>query len=43
VANLAPRKLRGAVSHGMILAVKHAGGLALLGPSCPVGPGDRVS
>ena len=43
VANLAPRKLRGAVSHGMILAVKHADGLALLGPSCPVGPGDRVS
>jgi len=43
VANLAPRTLRGVVSHGMILAVKHAGGLALLGPSSPVSPGDRVS
>jgi methionyl-tRNA synthetase len=43
VANLKPRKLRGAVSHGMILAVRHAGGLALLGPSRPVAPGDRVS
>lgn len=43
VANLAPRTLRGAVSHGMILAVRHADGLALLGPSSPVAPGDRVS
>ncbi|EHJ47610.1 Methionyl-tRNA synthetase [Solidesulfovibrio carbinoliphilus subsp. oakridgensis] len=43
VANLAPRKLRGATSHGMILAVKHAGGLALLTPTAPVAPGDRVS
>jgi len=43
VANLAPRTMRGATSHGMILAVKHAGGLALLGPSAPVAPGDRVS
>ena len=43
VANLKPRKLRGATSHGMILAVKHAAGLALLGPSAPVAPGDRVS
>lgn len=43
VANLKPRTLRGATSHGMILAVKHAGGLALLTPTAPVAPGDRVS
>ncbi|EFL49953.1 methionyl-tRNA synthetase [Solidesulfovibrio fructosivorans JJ]] len=43
VANLKPRKLRGAVSHGMILAVKHEGGMALLTPSAPVAPGNRVS
>jgi methionyl-tRNA synthetase len=43
VANLKPRKLRGATSHGMILAVKHADGLALLTSSVPVAPGDRVS
>jgi len=43
VANLKPRALRGAVSHGMILAVRHAGGMALLGPSAVVAPGDRVS
>jgi methionyl-tRNA synthetase len=43
VANLKPRKLRGVLSHGMILAVKHAEGLALLGPSRAVAPGDRVS
>jgi methionyl-tRNA synthetase len=43
VANLKPRKLRGATSHGMILAVKHAEGMALLAPSIPVPPGNRVS
>ncbi|KHK01270.1 methionine--tRNA ligase [Desulfovibrio sp. TomC] len=43
VANLKPRKLRGVVSHGMILAVRHAGGMALVGASVPVAPGDRVS
>lgn len=43
VANLKPRTLRGAVSHGMILAVRHADGMALLGPSSVVAPGDRVS
>ncbi|WP_300162247.1 methionine--tRNA ligase [Solidesulfovibrio sp.] len=43
VANLKPRKLRGADSHGMILAVKHEGGMALLGPSSVVAPGGRVS
>ena len=43
VANLKPRKLRGATSHGMILAVKHEGGMALLTPSVPVAPGNRVS
>lgn len=43
VANLKPRKLRGAESHGMILAVRHGGGMALLGPSATVAPGDKVS
>lgn len=43
VANLKPRKLRGAESHGMILAVRHGGGMALLGPSAAVAPGDKVS
>ncbi|MHC1790285.1 methionine--tRNA ligase [Solidesulfovibrio sp.] len=43
VANLKPRKLRGVLSHGMILAVRHAGGLGLVTASVPVAPGDRVS
>jgi methionyl-tRNA synthetase len=43
VANLKPRKLRGATSHGMILAVKNEDGMALLTPSVPVTPGNRVS
>jgi methionyl-tRNA synthetase len=43
VANLKPRKLRGVLSHGMILAVRHAGGMALVTASEPVAPGDRVS
>ena len=43
VANLKPRKLRGVISHGMILAVRHAGGMALVTASVPVAPGDRVS
>ncbi|EKO38251.1 MAG: methionyl-tRNA synthetase [Solidesulfovibrio magneticus str. Maddingley MBC34] len=43
VANLKPRKLRGVVSHGMILAVRHAGGMALMTASVLVAPGDRVS
>jgi methionyl-tRNA synthetase len=43
VFNLKPRKLRGEVSQGMILAVKKEGGLALLGPSSDVVNGSRVS
>lgn len=43
VANLKPRKLRGQVSQGMILAVKKDGGLALLGPSSEVASGGKVS
>ncbi len=43
VANLKPRKLRGSVSQGMVLAVKKEGGLALLGPSCEVANGSKAS
>ena len=43
VFNLKPRKLRGMVSQGMVLAVKKEGGLALLGPSSGVVNGSKVS
>ena len=43
VANLRPRKLRGLVSQGMILAVKQEAGLQLLTPSAPVINGSKVS
>lgn len=43
VANLKPRKLRGLVSQGMVLAVKQEGGLQLLTPSGQVVNGSRVS
>ncbi|KAF5039076.1 Methionine--tRNA ligase [anaerobic digester metagenome] len=43
VFNLKPRKLRGMVSQGMVLAVKKEGGLALLGPSSEVVNGGKVS
>ncbi|MYL85348.1 methionine--tRNA ligase [Desulfovibrio aerotolerans] len=43
VANLKPRKLRGVLSHGMILAVRHASGMALVTASASVAPGDRIS
>lgn len=43
VFNLKPRKLRGQVSQGMVLAVKKEGGLALLGPSSEVANGGKVS
>jgi methionyl-tRNA synthetase len=43
VANLKPRKLRGLVSQGMILAVKQEGGLQLLTPSASVLNGSKVS
>ena len=43
VANLAPRKMRGLESQGMILAVRKDEGLELLSVSGPVEPGSRVS
>lgn len=43
VANLAPRKLRGIESHGMILAVRKEGGLELISISGPVPNGSKVS
>ncbi len=43
VANLAPRKLRGLESQGMLLAVRKPGGLELLTPSGPVSAGSKVS
>lgn len=42
VANLAPRKLAGLVSQGMILATDVEGGLRLLGASDDVAPGTRA-
>ena len=46
VANLAPRTLRGQVSHGMLLAAHDAGGsgnVVVMSPSGPVGAGSKVS
>jgi len=43
VANLKPRKLRGYVSHGMILAVRTEDGMQIVTASGPVAPGSRVS
>jgi len=43
VANLEPRTLRGVESRGMILAIKHKGGLALITPDQEVPVGLRVS
>lgn len=43
VANLKPRKLRGYVSQGMILAVKTEQGMQLLTPTDQVGNGAKVS
>ena len=43
VANLAPRKMRGLESQGMILAVRSNNGLELLTPSGPVVSGSKVS
>ncbi len=45
IANLAPRKIRGVVSHGMILAAdagEDGGGVAILSPDGDVPPGARV-
>lgn len=43
VANLKPRKLRGAMSQGMVLAVHAPEGLRLLAPSETVPAGSKVS
>ncbi len=44
LANLKPRKLRGVVSHGMLLAAEGADGtLALLEPGREVEPGSKIS
>lgn len=43
VANLKPRKLRGQVSQGMVLALKQEGGMQLLVPSAIVKNGSKVS
>ena len=43
VANLAPRKMRGLESQGMILAVRTESGLELLTAGGPVAPGSKVS
>ena len=45
VANLAPRKIRGVVSHGMILAAdaeSSGAGVAVLSPDGELPPGTRV-
>lgn len=43
VANLAPRKLRGLESQGMILAVRQGEGMELVAVSGPVDAGSKVS
>ncbi len=43
VTNLKPRKLRGEVSQGMILAVRNGEGMQLLTVTAPVGNGCKVS
>ena len=43
VANLAPSKIRGVESQGMLLAASTGEGLALLSPDSDVQPGTRVS
>ena len=43
VANLAPRKLKGIESQGMILSAEDAGGrLVVIGPNGEVKPGAQV-
>ena len=43
IANLAPRKLKGVVSQGMILSAENAdGSLVVIGPTAPVIPGAQV-
>ena len=43
IANLAPRKLKGVLSQGMILSAENAdGSLTVISPSAPATPGARV-
>ena len=42
VANLAPRKMRGELSRGMLLATGNELGVTLLKPEKPIGPGETV-
>ena len=42
VANLAPRKMRGIESHGMLLAAKDLSGMALVRPNYNITPGTKV-
>jgi len=43
IANLAPRKLKGIISEGMILSAENAdGSIVLLSPSAPVAPGAKI-
>ncbi len=42
VANLAPRKMRGLVSEGMVLAASDANGLSVLGVDKDIAPGSEV-
>ncbi len=42
VLNLAPRKIRGAVSNGMVLTAEKDGKLSLLEPACPMPDGSRI-
>ena len=43
VANLAPRKLKGVMSQGMILSAQQPdGSLVVIGPTGPVTPGAQV-
>lgn len=43
VTNLAPRKIRGVESNGMIVAVGRAAGFALLHPEKVVDPGSKLN
>ncbi|MFN2268288.1 MAG: methionine--tRNA ligase subunit beta, partial [Desulfonatronovibrio sp.] len=43
LANLAPRKIRGVMSHGMILAVRQGKKMSLLKADPQSDPGNRVS
>ena len=43
IANLAPRKLKGIVSEGMILSAENSdGSIVLLSPSATVAPGAKI-